>query len=296
MKKNALLAVAMLLPFFLFCQTPFLPLGAKWGGVVQCVPTWAQCGPGYPHYYTFEVTEDTVIQGKYCTLVKEQDWFTLDEKTIVHQDGHQIYRYDRETGEFKLALDFSKEVGESWQIEVPDFWYASGIFTITVAEKDGPYRRVLINDVLDLPLYEGFGGIVFNKRLLLGLEFFIFIDPMIWDELTCYIDPVEGLLFGNAVGCQPTHTSNPSVEKAGFVVYPNPASMHIILDCKYPPAKAAEWSLSDVWGRVVKRQQLAPGTGPITMWIDNLPGGLYFWSVYSEGIVTGVGKVVVVRN
>jgi hypothetical protein len=183
--KYATLTIANLLPFLLFCQIPFVPLGASWGGVVQCVPTWAQCGPGFPHYYTFEVTEDTVIQGKYCTLIKEQDWFTLDEKTIVHQDGHQVYRYDRETGAFKLALDFSKDAGESWLIEVPDFWYASATFTISVVEKEGPYRRVLINDLLELPLYEGFGGLYNNKRLLLGLEFFTSIGY--WRRAPCQI-------------------------------------------------------------------------------------------------------------
>lgn len=58
------------------------------------------------------------------------------------------------------------------------------------------------------PFYKGFGGIDLNKRHLLGLEFFTSIDPMIWDELACYIDPVEGLLFGDAMGCEPTGTSN----------------------------------------------------------------------------------------
>ena len=121
MKKRAILAVTLFLPVFLLCQKPFAPLGAKWGGVVQCLPTFWPCPPSYPYNYSFEVTEDTVIQGKYCTLIYDRDWNFENEKTIIHQDGHQIYRYDRQAEDFKLVLDFSKDVGESWQIEVPDY-------------------------------------------------------------------------------------------------------------------------------------------------------------------------------
>lgn len=83
MKKNALLTIALFLPVFLLCQKPFAPLGARWGGTVQCSPAYWPCPPDYPYYYTFEVTEDTVIQGKYCTLIYDRDWGFGNEKTIL---------------------------------------------------------------------------------------------------------------------------------------------------------------------------------------------------------------------
>ena len=98
------------------------------------------------------------------------------------------------------------------------------------------------------------------------------------------------------MGCEPTNTSNPEFEKVEFVLYPNPASTHIVLGCHYPLPKAAEWSLSDALGRVVKRRLLAPGAMPNTMWIENLPGGFYFWNVRSEGSVIGTGKVMVIKE
>ncbi len=299
MKKNAILTVILFLPVFLFCQKPFAPLGAKWGGIVQCSPTFWPCPPSYPLYYTFEVTEDTVIQGKYCTLIYDRDWGLGNEKTIIHQDGHQIYRYDRQAEDFKLVLDFSKDVGESWQIEVPDSWAGTDTFTINVTEKDGAFRRVSISGdsplFTDLPLYEGFGGLAHNKRLLIGFEFFIIVDPIIWDELTCYIDPVEGLLFGNALGCEPTSTAIRELEKAVFTVSPNPASTHIVLNWNYTLAKAAEWSLGDVLGRTIKSQALTPNTERQSMPVENLANGIYFWNVQSEGKIIGAGKVMVAR-
>ncbi len=301
MKKNTILIALLFIPVFLFCQKPFAPLGAKWGGIVQCSPTFWPCPPDYPYYYAYEVTEDTVIQGKYCTLIRDRDWNWefQNEKTIIHQDGYQIYRYDRLDEDFKLVLDFSKDVGESWQIEVPEEWAGTDTFTITVTEKVDDFRQVSVSGdaplFTDLPLYEGYGGLAHNKRLLLGFEFFIIVDPIIWDELTCYIDPDEGLLFGNATGCEPTSTTDRKSEKVIFNVYPNPASTFIELECNFPLTKPTEWSLSNTLGQIIKSQALTPNTRPQSMLIENLANGIYFWKVHSEGKIIGTGEVMVIR-
>ena len=303
MKNNSILIVALLAPFILFCQRPFAPIGAQWGGIVQCSPTLWPCPPDYPYYYNFEVTEDTVVQGKYCTLINERDWGWDGggyERFIVHQDGHQIYRYDREAEDFKLVLDFSKNAGESWQIEVPDYWAGTDTFTITVTEKDGDYRNVSIDGdwqlFSDLPLYEGFGGLAHNKRLLVGDELFITVDPIIWDELTCYIDPVEGLLYGSASGCVMTNTSNPELEEVEFNLYPNPASSHIKLDCNHTLSTPAVWRLSDALGQTIINQSLLPGSKSNSFSVEELPNGIYFWEVQSDERIIGAGKVMVMKQ
>ena len=279
-------------------------MGARWGSIVHCTPCIWSCPPGYPYYHTFEVTEDTIIQDKYCTLINDPDWNFLEEQSIVHQDGHQVYRYDRITEEFKLVLDFSKEVGESWQIEVPDYWASTDTFTITVMEKNDICRRVSVSGVYDngeypifsnLLLYEGFGGLEDNLRLLLGDELFIISDPHIWSELTCYINPVEGLLFGDASDCELTNTTIQNFKKVSFKVYPNPASTHIILDYEYPFTKSAEWSLRDIWGQKVKSEILTSGTDQQYILIEGLTNGVYFWSVQAEGKIIKTGGVVVSR-
>lgn len=301
MKKNSLLALALLVPVFLCCQMPFLPLGARWGDLVQCSPTSYPCTNWYPFNYNVEVTEDTIIQGKYCTVIPENDW-GLDgafyyENFIVHQDGQQIYRYDRVADDFKLVLDFSKEVGESWQIQVPEFW--GDTFTITVTQKDGAYRTVSVNgtfgSLLDLQIHEAFGGLADNTRMLISGRFFIHAEPYIWDELTCYIDPVQGLLYGDELGCELTHTTNSESEKDEFILYPNPASNHVVLDYNFPLSQAAEWSLSDALGQTVKKQPLRPGHASNSMLIDNLASGIYFWKILSEGKIIGTGKIIVNR-
>ncbi len=299
MKKTALLILVMLLPILLICQRPFAPIGAKWGEIIHCTPTFWPCPPDYPLHLTYEVTEDTIIQGKYCTLIPENDWFFGGNKTIIHQDTHLIYRYDTQAEEFKLALDFSKEVGESWEIEVPEHWGGTGTLTITVLEKEDVYRSVSIEggfvSYSEIPLIEGFGGTIYNKRLLLGEEFFIISDPIIYSELTCYIDPDEGLLYGSAEQCEMIDTGVDEPEKRAFIVYPNPASTHIVLEGHYSLSETAQWSLSDALGRVVKREVLISNTTGQTMRIEDLANGIYFWKVHTAGKVIGTGKLMVMK-
>jgi hypothetical protein len=297
MKSAAYFFLSAMLPVLLYCQKPFTPLGAKWGGTTHCSPTFWPCPPEYPWYHNFTVTEDTIIQGKYCTLINENDWWSdnfNNYPTIVHQDSQRIYRYDRDDETFKLVLDFSKEVGESWQIETPAFWTGADTLTITVQERSDDYRLISIEggwSGFTLPLYEGFGGVIHNKRLLLGPEFYIIVDPIIWDELTCYIDPTEGLLFGNATGCTPNSISNKEWDNEAFVVYPNPASGHIVLRWSQPFTRPLEWSLGNVFGQIIEKQTLASASQQQSMEIGNLPGGIYFWTVRSDGVILDAGTI-----
>lgn len=298
MKKSALLPLALCLSVFLFGQTPFAPVGAKWGATVQCYPSVWPCPPEYPLFTVFEVTEDTIIQGKYCTLIAERDWNTTG-KAIVHQDGQQIYRYDRVAEEFMLVLDFSKEVGESWQIEVPEYWTGSDTLTVTVTAKDGAFREVSVGDdelwFTELPLYEGFGGVFYDHRLLLGDGMFIIADPIIRAELTCYMDPTEGLLFGEASACEPTNVIDQASQGPAVTVFPNPTSSQITLECKLPFAHAIEWTLHDAQGRIITSETLAPLMERQSLSTEHLPAGLYYWKVQAKGQELGAGKIVVLH-
>lgn len=297
----------LILPFFissaLLGQVPFCALGAEWGGYVQCSPAWFPCAPGYPFSYTAKVTEDTIIQGKYCTIIPEQDWWATSgplPNLIVHQDGHQIYRYDRDSADFKLVMDFEKNVGESWQIEVPKFWTGNDIdtLTVTVTEKDGPLRRVNINEWVDnILLYEGFGGVNPNCRMFISPSFFYVSDPFVWDELTCYSDPVEGLLYGSSTGCMPTSTSGSKLKETAFRVFPNPASTQINI-AGSPPLHASEtteWILVDAAGKEVQRELLSSGSTESIVRLDDLPEGIYFWKIMVKHQSVETGKLLIAR-
>lgn len=303
--KTCLFFIAFALPVLLPAQVPFAPVGAEWGHYIQCAPANFPCPPGYPIYYTAAVTSDTIIQGKYCTIIPEADWGVTPSTNdfpdfIVHQDGHQIYRYDREAEVFKLVLDFAKEAGESWQMEVPRIWTGleTDTLTLTVLERSGPRRLIRVNSTYYFDLYEGFGSIIPNRRLGFSPSWFYISHPFVWDELTCYTDPSEGLLYEGPMGCVPNHTVHPPSEPLQFQVYPNPAKAEAMLawNKPLPAGRPAYWVLSGLSGQVALKKPLLPGGAQecsFSVW--GLPEGLYFWQVLSDGVQLGAGKVVVAR-
>jgi hypothetical protein len=249
------------------------------------------------------VTEDTILQGKYCTIIPEQDWWATSAtlpNLIVHQDEHQIYRYDRDSAVFKLVIDFEKNVGESWQIEVPKYWTGnySDTLNVTVVEKEGALRRVNIDEWVDnILLYEGFGGVNPNCRMFISPSFFYVSDPFVWDELTCYSDPVEGLLYGSSTGCMPTSTFGSKPEEAHFRVFPNPASTQINIagSTPIPADRSTEWILLDAVGKEVRREHLRAGSIETRFKLDDLPGGIYFWKIMVKYELIDTGKLLIAR-
>jgi len=150
------------------------------------------------------------------------------------------------------------------------------------------------NDLIysELPLYEGFGGVEDNLRLLVGFELFIIDDPIIWDELTCYTDPEEGFLYGNASGCEQTNATDEELKGLELMVYPNPASNYILLDYQSYLSTKAEWSLYDAFGQLVERTVLTSGTEPQSISVKSLAKGIYFWKMNSNDKILGTGSVV----
>jgi Secretion system C-terminal sorting domain len=74
-------------------------------------------------------------------------------------------------------------------------------------------------------------------------------------------------------------------------VYPNPAGgeVHIAL----PAAMSGEWVLFNQLGRVVRREVLPPGQLELSVMLNGVSPGLYFWQVRAEGRQVGSGKLIV---
>ena len=85
----------------------------------------------YTHFYfvqpiidfnVIEVVGDTILQGIECKILTRQK-ASCDIRPgteIMYEDAEKIYFWNYEDQEFKLLYDFTKEVGETWQI---DMWF-----------------------------------------------------------------------------------------------------------------------------------------------------------------------------
>lgn len=294
MKTTIAFVSALLFSTTLFCQLTFAPLGATWMEHYECDP-----GGPPPMAFSFTVTQDSTIQGKYCTRLLSSDWpcyqGTSPYMYVYFEDG-KVYRWEHESSEFHLVLDFTKEEGESWRIPVCEGVFGSDSATITVNQRDGIYRNVSAvadaggsNDLFNLDLYEGLGGTIGNRLLLFPL---IWAQPACWTDLTCYEDPMNGLLYGSPT-CF-TGTRGRGVEPFELSVSPNSTAGDFTIDLILEESAVVRLSIIDQLGRVIEtigEEKLSVGQHQFRQSLD-LPTGLYLLHINVDGL-QGARKMLV---
>ncbi|MEO1262161.1 MAG: T9SS type A sorting domain-containing protein [Bacteroidota bacterium] len=265
-----------------FGQVDFAPVGATWVGYVSC--SGSNFPPPPPYHYSFTVAEEDTIQGKYCTRLDFGAWICNGgEDTWVHQDGDQIYVYDVQSSSFKLVYDFSKEVGESWQIEVCEDIFGTNTINVTVLERDGSYRKILTEGVnfgsKEFSIYEGFGGLENNERLLFPIYYFVHADPSCYDNLVCYEDPSLGLLYGSGSECL---VSTDEVD-ADFSldIHPNPSHAQATLSHEIPFNTNGEIFIFDGLGQQLTSFKLTGEKGTVDLPVFS--SGIYFIALMIDG-------------
>jgi PKD repeat protein len=83
------------------------------------------------------------------------------------------------------------------------------------------------------------------------------------------------------------------MQQGGISVVPNPASGKVRVVMAHPLLAAATWRLHGPLGREVAGAALPAGQQQAVVQVANVPPGLYFWSVESEGTQVGSGKLVI---
>jgi hypothetical protein len=81
--------------------------------------------------------------------------------------------------------------------------------------------------------------------------------------------------------------------KAQVRVWPNPATSGVMVSLPMPLHKGAVWSLHDQLGREVRRAVLSAGQQEVQVSVEDVPQGLYFWKMGSEGTQVGSGKLII---
>ncbi len=79
------------------------------------------------------------------------------------------------------------------------------------------------------------------------------------------------------------------------LAYPNPTTEYLTLEIPPPLPAAATWTLHAATGQPVRRAVLAAGQTKLSIPLEGLPPGLYFWKAASQGRSVGEGKVVIGR-
>lgn len=131
--KNTILSKLLVISIFLLIScddsqpvdpeplvlTSWAPVGAKWYYSGECP---GDSGPeDCISYYTIESVRDTVVQGQESRILQvkyhEKDKTTLLSEEIMSGNTKKAYHFNKEEEEFYLLYDFTKEEGDTIEVD-----------------------------------------------------------------------------------------------------------------------------------------------------------------------------------
>ena len=291
-------------------QVPFWPIEAR-----ECIEQGCPDFSTILYFGTFSgLNTDTIIQGKYCTLVSGGVPYSGPLGGFPHfiyQDSSRIYFYNPEDESFQLLYDFELGEGDSYWIKVDEAFYNTDSIKVTINMKyeemvNGFKFRtqfVTIEPQNDPGLWwigstiikEGIGGIYGNLLLL--------TDPHTlthcYTKTLWYETPETGIIpiqppSDLSSGCPITSVNTENQNEWLLETYPNPSNGSTTIRYDLPPGfPAAEIRHFDSTGRLCAIYPIKNQKGEISM--ENLAAGLHFITLFVDGQVRKSGKMLVLK-
>lgn len=298
--KNLFLLIGLQFLFqYSICQIPFAPLGAKWYYINEdCDPNSSSA-----FYTSKEVVKDSVINGRYCTLVRSSYCPFIpscEQDNYVSQDGSKVYVYDSMLDDFQILFDFSLEAGDTYQMRICEFYWDTDSVTVRIDYADADvngYQSITLlfnengnwDSISPIYIKKGIGWVGDNP--LFPPYCGVTTDPCYVTSLACYETPTTGVISIN--GPCTDAVSEPTSTFSSFL-YPNPASKTCTLRISSLPTDS-KWELINQLGQTVKREMLPPGKQEQLMPLGGIAPGIYFWALTSVEKQIATGKLVVVK-
>lgn len=161
MKKPLLLFLILLVSNFLKAQDSLWAPGTKWYYEAE-----KNIGAPYPFYgpLLIEVIKDSTFKGKICRYIIASTpcYYPFSENLIYHENG-KVYKYSDSINDFFLIYDFTKNIGETYEIKSHPS--CSGITvkvdSVSSISVNGKARKMLYADYGYKPvvIIEGIGSI-----------------------------------------------------------------------------------------------------------------------------------------
>ncbi|MCF8245436.1 MAG: T9SS type A sorting domain-containing protein [Saprospiraceae bacterium] len=292
--------------FFIFIATNqligqplFAPLGAVWYYDQYNCPPGPSISP-----YVLTVTEDSIINGKYCTKLPNNFCHSdasCSSDVYVHQDGSKVFVYEPSFNGFQMLYDFSLQTGDSYTyIMCKESW---GVDTVTIhvdyADTD-PAGMQHLGVVPNQPTWwsdfsavivKGIGGTTGQNRLLFT-DYCVLVDCPSW-AFRCYQTPSSGSYPPGCVSAVEVG----DLPSDGVLLYPNPAYDYLHIELKaQKPMKRASFRIVDSGGRLVREFEAGnldnPSIVPVRDWV----AGMYFLQYLEGGEVKTVEKFIITKQ
>jgi len=240
MKKFTLLNLLiffLVLPLSSITQN-WAPVGAKW------YFTQNHIGTSGVSYRVSESIKDTIILGKNCRKIIQEDVFQTWEVFYTYKSNDSVYFYNSFLNEFKLLYDYGASTGDIWVIPtIPKDPNLYNRLDTVIVHVDSTSQTIIDNQSLrvlytsmEYPLNSTespaeFGGEIIEN--IGGLKFFtptyahFFQDPSLGD-MRCFVS--NDLVFETgAYDCDEVTLSNNEFSLNRLLVFPNPVDDFLIL-------------------------------------------------------------------
>ncbi|MBK8564184.1 MAG: T9SS type A sorting domain-containing protein [Saprospiraceae bacterium] len=283
-------------------QPLFAPLGAVWHYNRYNCP-----GLPSPQPEALTITEDTIINGKYCTIIFNGGCSnaSCNDLAYVHQDGSKVFVYEPLFNDFQMLYDFSLQTGDSYTyIMCEEKW---GVDTVTIhvdfADPDptgAMHLRVVPNhptwwDETSAEIVKGVGGLYIFNRLLFNEVMCeqITIDCPTYSQLICYETPDS---VNYPAGCFVSAVGEGSLDNEPVMIYPQPASDYLNIEiASQMPTHQGLFRILDMKGRMVKDWPVLSPSEITHLPVRDLAAGVYSLQYFSKNELRTVKKFVVAR-
>jgi hypothetical protein len=308
--KKALFILLSIFSFGFSHAQKWAPIGSKW-----TYSFMEGLGTFYREYPVLWETKDTItIQGKLCSITcpKTTGGVWLDDTTdmfkamITYEDSGKVYWYVPDSAFFTVLYDFTKNVGESWEIKGMHLYgftkscplkvtvQSVGVDTINGI----PLKSMVIKDPSSLPVFggkiiQGIGNLYYPRPI----PYRICATPSDVDDyygLRCIDIPGIGVHdFKIVPTCDYTKTSIKEQKQSNtIVVNPNPSSSDYELQYHIQNTEPLQLKVSDLTGRLILNASLSPQKNSYHIKADNWVSGVYIYQLISEGVVLKNGKLI----
>jgi hypothetical protein len=248
-------------------------------------------------YVQFEVTGDTILQGKSCKIVSGGcSCSAPGAGSYFYQEGDKVYAYHAATDSFRVFYDFTLEAGDTIVFEGDPLVGGNGYFlvdSVTTMQFGSETRRVqhLSHLAFDIvwgnKIIEGIGS---NGCMYPQVSF---CDPLT-GGLRCYEDEEIGLINFQVPERSCTYITSDVKDPAVSLllkIYPNPATDYIRIQSDEP---IQQLTLFNNLGMTVYQSASVNHT-EVDIEVHSIPGGLY-WLRAMVGDQGVVYKAVVVER
>jgi hypothetical protein len=231
MVKSLLLIAGLIFSSGLKAQEWF-PLGASWYyNQIELL-----VGESFAY---FEVTGDTVIQGKTCKIISGRCNCTPSEiGGYLYQDGDRIYTINSETDTFRILYDFTLVAGDTLIVRGNPTFGGDGYYLIdSITTIQAGSQTLRVQHITHLTFELGWGNKIIERIGSNGCLYpqVSFCDPST-GGLRCYEDDEIGLVNFQT----PPRPCNyvTGIEDPAIVpvinIYPNPATSNVHIQSEKP--------------------------------------------------------------